>query len=109
MLALESAPPLQLSGSVSRKIHQGAPGFAPQAFDVLVPGGVECRLGGGANSNNHTLVFNFTNNVIAGTVVWKSGIGSVVNGTSPNFSGSTMSVDLTGVADAQRITVTLQG
>jgi hypothetical protein len=109
VLVLEAARALQFSGAVSRKIHQGVQGFTPQAFDIILPGEVECRKGSGINGNTHTLVFNFTNNVTAGTVVWKSGTGNVVNGTSANFSGRTISVDLRGVADAQKITVTLQG
>lgn len=106
VLVLEATGPLQLRGSVSRKIHQGG---APQTFDVNLPNQVECRRGVGTNGDTHTLVFNFANNVSAGTVVWKSGIGSVVNGTSPSFAGTTMSVNVTGVADAQTITVTLRG
>ncbi len=95
------ASALQLTAAVSRRTH-GAAG----TFDVLLPlsgaPGVECRNGSGA----HTLVFAFTNEVVSGSASVTAGIGSVLG--SPTFSGNTMSVNLTGVANAQQITVTLQ-
>ena len=94
--------PLQLTTAVSRKMH-GAVG----PFDINLPltgePGVECRSSGG----NHTLVFTFNNNVASGNASVTSGIGSVSG--SPTFSGNTMTVNLTGVSDVQKITVTLSG
>jgi hypothetical protein len=94
------AAPLQLTTAVSRKTH-GAAGD----FDIPLPlagePGVECRSTGGA----HTLIFTFSNNVVSGNAAVTSGIGSVSG--SPTFVGNTMTVNLTGVTDVQKITVTL--
>ena len=45
--------------------------------------------------------------MMSGNASVTSGVGSVSG--SPTFSGNTMTVNLTGVADAQKITVTLSG
>ncbi len=93
---------LALNSAVSRKTHGGA-----GAFDVNLPltgaSGVECRDGSG----NHTLVFTFSNSVVSGNASVTTGTGSVSG--SPTFSGNTMTVNLTGVIDVQRIAVTLSG
>jgi hypothetical protein len=93
---------LSLTAAVSRKMHGG---LGP--FDIPLPltgnPGVECRSSGG----NHTLVFSFSNNVVAGSATITTGVGSVAG--SPTFSGNTMTVNLTGVGDVQRIGVTLSG
>ncbi|MEP6602258.1 MAG: S8 family serine peptidase [Nitrospirota bacterium] len=93
---------LLLTGAVSRKIHGGA-----GSFDVPLPltgePGVECRSSGGS----HTLVFTFDNTMVSGNASVTSGTGSVSG--SPTFSGNTMTVNLTSVADVQKITVTLNG
>ena len=62
---------------------------------------MESRSSGG----RHTLVFTFNGNVLSGSAAVTGGVGSVLG--SPSFAGPTMTVDLTGVADAQKITVTL--
>jgi hypothetical protein len=64
---------------------------------------VECRSSGGS----HTLVFTFTNGIIGGSASVTSGVGSIAE--APVFSGNTMTVNLAGVADIQRIAVTLSG
>jgi dockerin type I repeat protein len=96
----DAPAPLQLSGAVSRKTH-GASG----TFDVNLPlvgePGVECR----ANTGGDTLVFTFNNNVVSGTGTVTSGTGSVSG--SPVFAGNTMTLNLAGVSDAQKISVTL--
>jgi hypothetical protein len=93
-------PTLQLTASASRKTHGNA-----GTFDIPLPlagePGVECRSSGGA----HNLVFTFSNNVVSGSASVAAGTGSV-SGT-PTFSGQTMTVNLTGVADVQKITVAL--
>jgi hypothetical protein len=90
---------LQLTSAVSRKAHGGA-----GTFDINLPlsgePGVECRSSGG----NHIFVFTFTNNVVSGSATVTGGEGSA---GSPAFAGKTMTVNLTGVADMQKITVTL--
>ena len=94
--------PLQLTSAVSRKSH-GPPG----TFDVDLPlsgnVGIESRSGGAGG--NHTFVITFSNPVVSGNASVTSGAGKVFG--SPTFSGNTMTVNLTGVSDAQQITVTL--
>ncbi len=96
-----SASTLQLVSAVSRKTHRNA-----GDFDVSLPlsgeAGVECREGGG----NYSFVFNFTASVVSGSAIVSSGTGTA--GT-PTFSGSTMTVPLSGVTDVQTLTVTLNG
>jgi hypothetical protein len=90
-----------LVSGVSRKTH-GAAGN----FDIpLVLGGnpsVECRSSGG----NHTFVFTFNNSLLSGNATVTAGTGTVSG--SPVISGNTMTVNLTGVADVQRLSLTLQ-
>ena len=57
------------------------------------------------SGGNRTLVFSFNNNVASGSASVTSGIASIAGNSS--FAGNTMTVNLTGVADVQRITVTL--
>ncbi len=96
----DTCNPLTLGSAVSRKTHTGV-----GDFDINLPfggtPGVECRNSGG----NHTLVFTFSNTVVSGNASVTSGTGSVSG--SPAFSGNTMTVNLTGVANAQNVTVTL--
>jgi hypothetical protein len=91
---------LQIVSAVSRKTHGDAGDFD---IDLPLTGepGVECRSSGG----NHTLVVTFTNTMMSGNASVTSGVGSVAG--NPTFSGNTMTIGLTGVADTQRITVTL--
>ena len=92
--------PLSLNSALSRKIHGSA-----GTFDIDLPlvgePGIESRNTGG----DHSFVFTFNNNVVSGSASVTSGIGSVAG--TPVFSGHTMTVELTGVADVQEITVTL--
>jgi len=91
---------LLLTGAVSRKTQGGA-----GTFDINLPlsgePGVECRSSGG----NYMQVYTFDNNVVSGSAAVTSGTGNVSG--SPTFSGHTMTVNLIGVTDVQRITVTL--
>ena len=76
-------------------------------FDINLPlsgePAVECRNGGGS----YTFIFTFTNPMVSGNASVTSGTGSVAG--SPSFSGNTMTVSLTSVADVQKIIVTLNG
>jgi len=92
--------PLFLSRAVSRKTHISA-GDLDILLPLSGPLGIECRN----SSGNHTLVFTFTNNPASGTAAVTSGSGSVLG--NPTFSGNAMTVQLTGVTNAQRISVTL--
>ncbi len=93
----------QLVGAASRKTH-GVAG----AFDIALPlagiPGVECRTGGA--NGNHTIIFGFTHSVVGGDASVTGGTGTVV--ATPSFSDNTMTVELTGVADAQAVTLSLK-
>jgi hypothetical protein len=94
-----SAPMAQ--SAFSRKVHGGA-----GTFDVPLPltgnVGVECRSGGA--TNDYQMIINFATSVTVGSAAVTSGIGSV---SSFSVSGSQVTVNLTGVTNVQRITVTL--
>ena len=91
---------LQPTSAVSRLTHGGAGGFD---IDMPLTGtaGVECRNGGG----NYTLVVTFSNTMVSGNASVTGGAGSVAG--SPTFSGHTMTINLTGVTNAQTLTVSL--
>ena len=96
------APALVLMSAASRKTH----GLAGD-FDVDLPlsgtPGVECRTGG--TGGDHTLVVTFSNTVVSGNAAVTTGIGNVTG--TPAFSGNTMTINLTGVTNAQTVMVTL--
>ncbi len=85
----------------SQKTHGGA-----GTFDIPLPlsgnVGVECRSGGA--TNDYQMIINFATSVTVGGASVTSGTGSV---SSFSVSGSQVTVNLTGVTDAQLITVTL--
>ena len=92
------------TGVVSRKMHGSA-----GTFDIDLPlsgtPGVECRSGGA--SGDYQIVFTFVSPVVFDGAVIKEGAGSV-SGT--NGSGtSSVSINLTGIANGQRVTVALLG
>lgn len=101
----------QLSGlegpmtAISRKTH----GFAG-IFDMGLPfsgaAGIECRTGGA--SGDYKLVVTFAESVTVTSASVASGIGTVPPGGT-STSGNQITVNLTGVANAQRISVTLSG
>jgi hypothetical protein len=87
---------------VSRKTH-GAAG----PFDINLPltgnAGVECRSGGAGN--DYQVVFNFPNPVTFSSAQLTTGQGMI---TSATGTGTTVvTVNLTGVTNAQTITLTL--
>jgi hypothetical protein len=92
------------SDAFSRKVHGGAGTFnipLPLSGNV----GVECRSGGA--TNDYQMIIDFATSVTVQSASVTSGTGSV-----SSFSGSGTSqitVNLTGVTDAQRITMTLHG
>jgi hypothetical protein len=99
-----TVPPVQLNAVVSRKVHGSA-----GTFDVDLPltgnSGIECRSGG-ANCD-YTLVFTFANTLtnVSGSSV-TSGTGSV-NSSNIDNDAHNYIVNLTGVTNAQTITVSL--
>jgi plastocyanin len=94
-----SAPMAQ--SAFSRKVH-GAAG----TFDIPLPltgnVGVESRSGGA--TNDYQMIVNFATSVTVENAMVTSGTGSV---SSFTVSGSQVTVNLTGVTNVQRITVTL--
>jgi hypothetical protein len=88
---------------VSRKLHGGTP------FDIILPltgsAGIECRSGGA--SNDYQIVFSFPSPVTFTNAAVTTGVGSVSD--SSGSGTTTVTVNLTGVTNAQRIMVTLQG
>ncbi|MDQ6765671.1 MAG: dockerin type I domain-containing protein [Verrucomicrobiota bacterium] len=99
----DPAQPTMLK-AVSRKTHATA-----GDFDIDLPqngpSGIECRSGGA--SGVYQVLVTFVNNItaVAGATV-TSGTASVINATA---SGSTVTVNLTGVGNAQALTLTLNG
>lgn len=96
--------PLLNVAAKSRRIH-GVAG----PFDINLPlagtRGVECRRGGGANNNDYTIVFNFTNSVTS-----VGGASSSCGGAAAAIAADNHQViaSLTNVTcNAQYITVTL--
>jgi hypothetical protein len=92
--------------AVSQKNHDGAGTFN---VDLPLSGtvGIECRVGQGPNSNNHQVVVTFGVPIISVTnATVSSGTGSV---STFVVSGSQVIVNLSGVANAQTITITLTG
>ena len=95
---------LVAQSTVSRKMH-GAAGN----FDINLPltgsSGIECR--GGGVTGDYQVVFTFASPVTFIGAVVTAGTGSV---SSASGSGTTIvTANLTGVTNAQQITVTLQG
>jgi hypothetical protein len=95
-------------GAVSRKTHGSA-----GAFDIDLPligaPGVECRTGG--PSGNHKVVVTFTLPVTIGGSTTPPPSAATLTGTgtvsSITVNGSVVTVNLTGVTNAQNISLTL--
>src|SRR6266513_903883 len=91
----------------SRKSHGGI-----GTFDVNMPAlnglGIECRVVTGA-AGSHQIVFTFANSVtVAGATATSLTNGSVSYG-APLVAGNHVTVNLTGVSNAQRLSLTLVG
>jgi hypothetical protein len=98
-------PPVALTGAVSRKTHGNA-----GTFDVDLPltgnPGIECRSGGA--NGDYTLVFTFANPLtsVCGASV-RNGTGSIRDNGIDSNDAHQYVVNLTGVTNAQVITVSL--
>ena len=97
-----TVPPVQLNSVVSRKMHGN---LGP--FDIALPlvggPGIECRSGG--QTKDHTLVFTFANPLT--TVGGASVSSGSVSGSAIGSDTHQYVVNLTGIEDAQVITVNL--
>jgi sugar lactone lactonase YvrE len=94
--------PLTLASAASTKHHIN---FDRLNMNLALSGTptVECRSGGA--SGDHIIIFRFSHEVVAGSVAVTSGTGTIVG--TPSASGIEMVVQLTGVADAQTVALTL--
>jgi hypothetical protein len=88
-----------VTGAFSEKV-QGSAGTFDVPLPLNGPTGIECRLG-----PTYTMVVHFLNNVTVGSAAVTCGTGSV--GSILGNGTMTITVNLTGVTDVQRITVTL--
>jgi hypothetical protein len=99
-------PAGQLTNAVSRKQHTDA-----GSFDIDLPftgtPGVECRTGGTAG--DHAILFTFSNSLVSvSNASVTSGTGTV-SSSGMGADPRQYIVNLTGVANAQNIVVTLNG
>jgi hypothetical protein len=97
--------PVQLTGVLSRKTHGSA-----GTFDIDLPltgnRGIEGRSGG--PSNDYTLVFTFANTLASvGGARVTSGTGTIAGSNTDSSDAHNYIVNLTGVSNAQVITVSL--
>ena len=91
-----------ITGAVSRKTHAGSGTFDLPLSLVSTNPSTEARTPGAGNS--HTLVVTFNHPPVSGSAAITEG-AAVAGG--PTFSGNDMIVPLTGVLNAQYVTVTL--
>ena len=106
-----ASPPVTVVSAVSRKVHGATP------FDINLPltgnVGIECRTSGG--SNDYQIVITFASPVAVNgtpkaTVSFGTatiGTGGVANGGNVSVNGPVVTVPLTNVTNAQKITVKL--
>jgi hypothetical protein len=97
-------PPVQLVRAISRKVH-GSSG--PFDIDLALSGTptVECRSGGA--NGDYTVIFTFANNLFSlGSAAVTSGAG-FVSSSHVGTEARQYVVNLSNIANAQRVTVTL--
>jgi uncharacterized repeat protein (TIGR03803 family) len=95
--------PVQLNKVVSRMIHDSTGTFD---IDLTTGNGIECRSG--SSNGSYTLVFTFANPVAnVGSASVTGGIGSVAATNIDSNDAHNYVVNLTGVTNAQRLTITL--
>ena len=98
------SPTLKLSSAVSRKTH-GSAGTFDIDLPLTGPQGIECRSGG--TNSDYTIVFSFANPLTSvGGASVTSGTGTV-SSSAIGSDAHQYIVNLTGVANAQVITVSL--
>jgi hypothetical protein len=94
--------PVVLQGAASRKVH-GAVGTFNHAL-ALTPANPTTEPRSGGAGGNHTIAFAFNQAVTGGTAAVTEGTATA---GAPVFIGNEMIVPLTGVANAQYVTVTV--
>ena len=99
-----SAP--AVSSAVSRKVHGGAGTFDVNLPLVPLGGAVGIEDRSGAPADSHQEVVTFASPVTMSSAAVTTGTGSV---GSSSVSGNVVTINLTGVANAQRLGVTLMG
>jgi hypothetical protein len=106
VVSLAYANPSMVRTAVSRKTH-GAAGI----FDINLPltgtPGVECRSGSGAGSNDHQIVVSCVGTLVSLTDVLI--VSGTVSGGSVGASGNVITLNLTGVPNAQRLVLEFRG
>lgn len=90
--------PLSLVSAASRKTH------GTVDYDIPLPITGNSGLEGRASSANHRLVFTFNQPITSGSVALLTGMATL---GPVSFSGSTMTVPISGVADKQKVVVGL--
>ena len=95
-----TVPAVQLNAVVSRKVHGGA-----GTFDVDLSRADECRSGG--PSGNYTLVFNFASPLMNVGDAKVSGGTATIAGSSIGSDSHEYVVNLTGVANAQTLNISV--
>jgi hypothetical protein len=91
--------------AVSRKTH-GSAGTFDVDLPLTGPIGIECRQGQGANFDAHEIVVTFPTSITLSSVSITSGIASL---SGVSVSVNEVIVNLTGVANEQKIEITLAG
>jgi hypothetical protein len=94
--------PLALASAVSRKVHGGNATF-DLPLSLVAPSTVEPRRGPVAT--DHQLWFTFTNAIASGNVAVTAGTATIAG--TPSIVGNSIGVNLTGVPNEQKITITL--
>jgi RHS repeat-associated protein len=101
-------PRLQPVSAVSRKLHGDT---APVPYDIALPlsgtAGVECRTGG--TNNSHQIVITFPRAVTFSGASITTGTATVAGAPGLGSNGKQITINLTGVSNAQSIVVTLSG
>ncbi len=94
--------PLQILRAGSRKTHGNAGAFEIN-LPLTAPAGIECRTGGAGG--NHQVVVVFADPVSVGglSIMSRDGMASGTRSTN----GATVTIDLTAVADAQTLAISL--
>jgi hypothetical protein len=97
--------PVRLQTAVSRMTH-GSAGIFDVSLPLIGNPGIECRRGG--SNNSYTLIFSFDESLISVDAANVSnGTGLVTTGRIDSDDTHNYIVNLTGVSNAQFITVTL--